>query len=125
MKLFNAIALICAFGFATVQSVKLFDKNDLSAIQTDMLNNVISSIDKLKSNTGNPAIDKIIADHNKNQNSMNFDKPFLANVPGSREGQAEFAEAFDNAVSVIADLQKSGATFVAMSFMLVFAGLLL
>ena len=125
MKLFNAIALICAFGFSTVQSGKIFDKNDLSAIQIDNLKNVISSIDKLKSNPGNPALDKIIADNNKNQNGMNFDKTFSADVLGSREVTAEFAEAFDNAVSVIADLQKSGATFVAMSFMLVFAGLLL
>ena len=84
---------------------------------------VIIYIDKLKSNPGNPAIDKVIADLNKNQNGMNFDKTFSADVPGSRKVPAEFVEAYDNVVSVVADLQKSGATFVAMSFMLVFAGL--
>ena len=115
MKFVIAIAFFsCAFGFSAFQSANdniLLPNAKISGDEWAMINGASS---------------KTFGDRKKAFEADRVSsKTFLANAPGSRKAQEDFDKFYNKSVSVIADLQKSGATFVTMSVLTVFVGLLM
>ena len=125
MKFVIAIAFFfCAFGFSAVQSANdgiLLPNAKISGDEWAMING----------DSSNGASSNSFEDRKKafEANWQAKEKAFSANRVSSkfdsRKVLGDFDKSLNKAVSVIADLQKSGATCVAMSVLTVFVGFLM